>query len=187
MGGWKEAEGTTPRAPPRSPGVGRTHPASIKALGNRAPQGSMNGAPLFPVEFRYISTSFSHSGREAQKPFSSRAVKAEEGVGWGFFPSPTQNLQDRAWVPAERNSRKAKRTQEGRGKDSVCVCVCVCEGRGKDSVCVKVGVLGASTAPTRAPPARGRDLSALDQSAPTCAHLAPSLRLPRAAVLEGSR
>ena len=172
MGGWKEAEGTTPRAPPRSPGVGRTHPASIKALGNRAPQGSVNGAPLFPVEFRCISTSFSHSGREAQKAFSSRAAKAEEGVGWGVFPSRTQNLQDRAWVPAERNSRKAKRTQEGRGKDCVCV---------------KVGVLGASTAPTRAPPARGRDLSPLDQSAPTCAHLAPSLRLPRAGVLEGSR
>ena len=130
MGGWKEAEGTTPRAPPRSPGVGRTHPASIKALGNRAPQGRVNGAPLFPVEFRCISTSFSHSGREAQKPFSSRAAKAEEGVGWGVSPSRTQNLRDRAWVPAERNSRKAKRTQEGRGKDCVCVCVCVCKGGG---------------------------------------------------------
>ncbi|XP_066875876.1 zinc finger protein 90 homolog isoform X1 [Kogia breviceps] len=35
------------------------------------------------------------------------------------------------------------------------------------------GLGGASTEPAPAPPARRRDLAALDQSAPTCAHLAP--------------
>ena len=122
MGGWKEAGGTTPRAPPLSPGVGRTHPVSIKALGNRAPQGSMNAAPLFPVGFRCISTSFSHSSRKAQKPFSSRAERAEEGVGWGFSPLELRSCKTGpgslpGGIPEKPRGRRREREK------TECVCV----------------------------------------------------------------
>nr|XP_020749039.1 cadherin-3 isoform X1 [Odocoileus virginianus texanus] len=70
----------------------------------------MNGAPLFPVEFRCISTSFSHSGREAQKPFSSRAAKAEEGAQVYWLPRAASE-------PCRAGFGEAEVTLEARGAE----------------------------------------------------------------------
>ena len=109
----------------------------------------MNGAPVFSRVQMHLHFLF----HKAQKQFSSFA--AESGLPF-FFSPRTQNLRDRAWVSAGSNSRNPERTQEGRGRGQW--------GGG--------GLRGASRAPAPAPPARRRDLAALDQSAPTCAHLA---------------
>lgn len=110
---------------------------------------------------------FFHCSLKAQKHFSPRAEEAEEAGGVLFFPR-TQNLRDRSWFPAGSSSKKAEKTQEGNRED-------------------RRGFAEAWTTPAAAPPARGRDLSALDQSAPTCAHLASSRRLPRTTALKGAR
>ncbi|XP_055268417.1 cadherin-3 isoform X4 [Moschus berezovskii] len=70
----------------------------------------MNAAPLFPVGFRCISTSFSHSSRKAQKPFSSRAAKAEEGAQVYWPPCAASE-------PCRTGFGEAEVTLEARGAE----------------------------------------------------------------------
>lgn len=146
-------------------GRGADTPASFKAFGNS----NASGEHECGASFSSSDASPLFPAIAARQIFFFRVLRRLRiGVDFCFLflfflsdPEPARRAESLL-------GEAPKKTKERRGED-------------------RRGFPGAWTTPAAAPPAKGRDLAALDQSAPTCAHLASSRRLLRAAMLTGAR